>query len=108
MVPNCSMLVFMYQPCFTSLPHMWTLPNPNTHGAHRAHHAHVKAAKKFKIVGGPRRLGWTTRKFEALFRPNLGQGPPEEAPDSGGRRDPPGLGAGVVLPAPGWASRVLS
>ena len=49
MAPNCSILVFMYQPYFTSLPHMCTLPSPNTHGAHRAHHAHVKAAKKFKI-----------------------------------------------------------
>merc|ERR1711924_104115 len=27
MVPSC-ILVFMFQPYFTSLPHMWTLPNP--------------------------------------------------------------------------------
>ena len=50
MVPNC-ILVFMYQPYFTSLPHMWTLPNPNTlmELIVRTMPMYIKAAKKFKI-----------------------------------------------------------
>ena len=50
MVPSC-ILVFMFQPYFTSLPHMWTLPNPNTlmELIVRAMPMYIKAAKKFKI-----------------------------------------------------------